>query len=232
MVAVAVAVTLGLFGCSSGSGGQPGMVPGPGQEFVTGDVTNFVAEDAQVAQPLATPFTLTATERGEGSVTIENALIGGTRSTISWSSGTPLPISGGGGLDLGPVHVEVDASGVTWGLDGSILTFVPGEYTAGAPVAVGSAGLASTRDSVSFQADAQTVLTSRGGVVVEADPQPLELTGPGKISVSGNLQVQTPDSTRKAGAVTFGPGPFEVTLTPGASGVTMKSVLQGDVTAS
>ena len=230
---VTVVLSAALAGCSSSPGGGESVVPGTGQEFVTGDVASFQADDAQVEQPLATPFTLTSTVRGEGSATIENALVNGKRSTISWSSGLPLPISGSGGLDLGAVHLEVDAGGVTWGLDGTTRNFVPGDYTATAPVAVGSAGLAATRDSVSFQADVQTVLISRGGVIVQDDPQPLKLTGPGKISVSGNLRVQTPDDTRRAGAVTFGPGPFEVTLTPGGStGVTMKSILQGNVTTT
>jgi len=233
-IGVVMAVIVGFTGCSaSDSGGQPTLVPGDGQEFVTGDVATFMADDAEAGQPLASPFTLEAAERGEGSATIDNALVDGRRTTISWSSGTPLPITGGGGLELGPVHVEVDPGGVTWGLDGGTRNFVPGTYRAGAAVAVGTAGIASTRDSVSFEADSQTVLNARGGVVVKVDPQSLKLTGPGKISVSGTLKVQDPDETREAGAVTFGPGPFEVDLTPGGStGVTLRSVLQGRVTAS
>jgi len=234
-------VVTGLFvasvvaGCSgsSGAGNDQGvLVPGPGQEFVTGDVAHFVADDAQWGRPLASPFTLTAVERGTADATIENALVGGTRTTISWPSGTPLPITGTGGLELGPVHVDVDAGGVTWALDGGARTFVPGDYQASASVAVGTGGIATPRDSVSFRADAQTVLTSRGGVVVHVDPQSLELTGPGRISVSGALQVQSPSSTRRASTVTFGPGPFKITITPGGSGPTLNAVLQGRATAS
>jgi hypothetical protein len=200
--------------------------------FVSGDVAHFMADDAQITAALAAPFTLTALERGTGNATIENALVDGKRSTISWGTGTPLPITGTGGLDLGPVHVDVDGTGVTWGLDGATRTFLPGTYHAGAPVAVGSGGIAAPRDAVDFTADSQTVLTSRGGVVVHLTPRPVELTGPGRISVSGRLRVQTSKGHRTAAAVTFGPGPFKVTLAPGSSGPTMSSVLQGTFTAA
>jgi hypothetical protein len=220
-------------GSSSGEGAQdPVLVPGPGQEFVTGDVAHFVADDAQWAKPLAAPFTLTAVERGTANATIENALVDGKRTTISWPSGTPLPITGTGGLELGPVHVDVDAGGATWALDGGERSFVPGDYQAAASVAVGTGGIATPRDSVAFHADERTVLTSRGGAVVHVDPQTLELTGPGKISVSGTLQVQSPSSTRRSTTVTFGPGPFKITLTPGGTGVAVNAVLQGKATAS
>lgn len=208
------------------------MVPGPGQVFVTGDVTRFVADDAQLATPLASPLTLTATERGVGGATIDNAVVGGKRSTISWGAGTPLPITGTGGLDLGPVHVEAGSAGITWTLDGRPRPFVPGVYHAGAPVAVGTVGIATSRDAVDFTADAQTVLTSRRGVVVYLDLRPIQLTGPGHVSVSGRLRVQTPDTTRPVANVAFGPGPFKVTLIPGAGGVAITSVLQGTFTAS
>jgi len=231
---VAVVMATGLAGCSSsGSKDEPVLVPGPGQEFVTGDVAHFVADDAQASQPLGSPFTLMAAERGAASATIENALVDGARSTISWSSGTPLPITGSGGLELGPVHVDVDPTGVTWGLDGGARSFLPGTYVAAASVAVGTGGLATPRESVEFEADERTVLTAQNGVTVHLDPEPLDLTGPGKTSVSGNLEVQSSDSTRSASAVTFGPGPFKVTLTPGGStGVRINAVLQGKATAS
>lgn len=229
----AIVLTAGLAGCSksssAGSGGndEPVLVPGAGQQFVTGDVSHFVADDAQASQPLASPFTLEG-ERGAAAATIDNALVGGRRTTISWPSGTPLPISGIGGLDLGPVHVDADPGGVTWALDGATRTFVPGSYTAEASVAVGTGGIAEPRESVSFQADDQTVLTSTGGVTVHVDSHNLELTGPGKISVSGTLRVQSPDSSRNASAVTFGPGAFKVTLAPGGNtGLRINAVVQG-----
>ncbi len=234
-----VVAAMGLAGCSTsssaGKGGsdEPVLVPGAGQEFVTGDVAHFLADDAQSSQPLASPFTLSATERGAASATIQDALVDGTRTTISWPSGTPLPITGTGGLELGPIHVDVNLSGITWAIDGAGRTFVPGTYDAGASVAVGTGGIATPRESVSFRADERTVLTSQGGVTVHVDSPGIELTGPGKVSVSGSLKVQSSDSTRQAAAVTFGPGPFKVTLTSGGNtGLRVNAVLQGRVTAS
>lgn len=234
VVLAAVACGGGSAGGSDGAGddGSSPRVPGPGQAFLTGTVDHFRAEDAQAPGPLATPFTLSAVERGAGGATIENAGVGGTRSTISWGTGTPLPISGAGGLDLGPVEVDVDAGGITWKIDGGARTFLPGAYRAGAPVAVGSAGLAAPREAVDFQAGEDTVLESHGGVVVKLDRRPLELRGPGKVSVSGRLRVQTPNSTKAATTVTFGPGPFTVTLTPTPVGYSIDSVLQGTFTAT
>ena len=230
-----------LAGCSSSSGksasptteadGPATIVPGSGQAFVTGDVTRLVADDAQVAEPLSTPFTIAAVERGTGSATIDKALVGGRRTTISWGTGTPLPITGAGGLELGPVHLEVDASGVSVRLDGT-WAFRPGTYRAGAPVAVGTGGIAASRDSVEFTADRQTVLTARGGVAVRRDPRRVELKGPGRLAISGRLQVQTPEATRPAATVTFGPGPFTVNLVPGGGRLTIDSVLQGTFTVA
>jgi hypothetical protein len=235
-----VAVAGTLAGCSGGGGGgahgggtdTAAVVPGAGQLFLTGQVERFTADDAQTPAPLGTPFTLSATERGVGNATIDNALVGGKRSTISWATGTPLPVTGAGGLDLGAAHVEVDGRGITWGLDGAGRAFVPGAYHAGASVAVGAGGLGAPRDGVDFGADERTVLTSRGGVVCHLGPQRLELQGPGRITVSGRLQVQTPTSRRTVGTLSFGPGPFKVTLSPAGGGLTIDSVLQGTFTAA
>ncbi len=207
-------------------------VPGPGQLFVTGDVSRLVAEDAVLKEPFNSPFTLTAVERGAGNATISNALVGGRRATISWATGTPLPITGSGGLDVGPVRVEVDARGaLSISLDGAARPFRPGSYRANAPVAVGTGGIAASRDGVDFTADGQTTLTTRG-VVVRRDPARVELEGPGKVSVSGRLQVQTPEGERPAATVTFGPGPFRITLQPRGDRVTIESLLQGQFTGS
>ncbi len=239
---VLLALATGMLGACARSPGEAGedrapveettYVPGPGQLFVTGDVSHLVADDAVLKEPFSSPFTLTAVERGSGNATIANALVGGRRSTISWATGTPLPITGSGGLEVGPVGVEVDARGaLSISLDGAARPFRPGNYRANAPVAVGSGGIAAPRDGVDFTADAQTTLTT-SGVVVRRDPTRVELEGPGKVSVSGRLQVQTPEGKRPAGTVTFGPGPFEITLQPRGNRVTIESVLQGQFTAS
>jgi hypothetical protein len=210
----------------------PGPPPAVGQAFVKGTVDKLSAEGAQ-GSPVPTPFTLNAVERGVGKATIENALVDGKRTSIAWGGGTPLPISGdGGAIDLAGTRVDVDATGISTGVDGAARPLKPGKYRAGAPVAVGLGGLATPRDAVDFTADAQTVISARGGVVVKTPPSPLALTGPGKLTASGQLQVRDNKTTKSAGSIQFGEGPYKVTLTPAAGRYQLDAVLQGPLTSS
>lgn len=207
------------------------VLPGPGQAFLTGDVERLVADNAH-GKTLESPFTITAVERGVGRLSIEKALVNGRRVTISWDGGTPLPISGEGGLDLGPTHVEIDKEGVAWSLDGAGRTFVPGTYDVGAPVAVGAQGIATPQEGVEFTADAETVLVARGGVVVRieiGDGDGVELEGPGKLEVSGNLEVQFPDRRSDTSSIRFGEGPFRLTVDLEGDKLKLDAVLQGQV---
>jgi hypothetical protein len=117
-------------------------------------------------------------------------------------------------------------------LDGAARAFVPGAYHAGAPVAVGAGGLSTPRDAVDFGADGRTVLVTRGGVVIHLDPRRLELEGPGRLMAAGRLRVRTAASNRSAATVRFGPGPFKVSLSPAAGGMSIDSVLQGGFDAT
>ncbi len=212
---------------------DPGPVPAPGQAFVKGTVDKLTAEGAQAA-PLAAPFTLIALERGVGKATIENALVDGKRTSIAWPGGTPLPITGDGGtIDLGGSKVEVDATGAaTWTVDGAARPLKPGAYRAGASVAVGVGGLATPRDAVAFTADARTMVTAHGGVVIKAAPARLELTGPGKVTATGQLQIRDATSTKPAAGIQFGEGPYTVTLVPAGARVQVDAILQGPLTRS
>ena len=211
-----------------------GPAPPPGQVFVRGTVDRLTAEGAQgPVSVIAAPFTLTALERGQGRATIENALVGGRRTSIVWGGGTPLPISGAGGsIDLGGTRVEVDGSGASWTVDGSARALKPGTYRAGAPVAVGAAGVGTPRDSVDFTADARTVISAQRGVVVKVPTGQLELTGPGKVTASGQLQVRDQTTLTPAGAFQFGEGPYTVKLNPVAGRLELGAVLQGPFTKS
>jgi hypothetical protein len=210
----------------------PGPAPAAGQAFVKGSVDKLTAEGAQGAA-IATPFTIAAVERGTGKATIENVLVDGKRTTIAWGGGTPLPISGDGGtIDLSGTKVDVDAGGATWTVDGSPRALKPGKYRAGAPVAVGVGGLATPRDLVEFTADAQSVISSRGGVVVKVPPGNLEVTGPGKVTVNGQLQLRDAKTTKAVTAIQFGEGPYKVTLTPAAGRFDIDAVLQGPLTST
>lgn len=209
-----------------------GPAPAPGQFFVKGSVDKLSADGAQTAA-IPTPFTIAAVERGTGKATIQNVLVDGKRTSIAWGGGTPLPISGdGGSIDLGGTTVAVDSGGATWTVDGASRPLKPGKYRAGAPVAVGLGGLATPRDSVDFTADSQSVIASTGGVVIKVPPATLQLTGPGKVTINGQLQVRDTKAIRPAAAVQFGEGPYKITLTPVAGRYDLDAILQGPLTSS
>ena len=210
-----------------------GPAPAPGQVFVRGTVDKLTAEGAQgAASTIAAPFTLTALERGVGRATIENALVSGRRTSIVWSGGTPLPITGtAGSIDLGGSKVEVDAAGAaTWTVDGGGRALKPGTYRAGAPVAVGATGVGTPRESLEFTADGRTVISAQRGVVVKTAPGPLEITGPGKVVATGQLQVRDQTTRTPATGFEFGEGPYTVKLKPVAGRVELDAVLQGPFT--
>lgn len=206
-----------------------GPAPAPGQVFVKGTVDTLTAEGAQPGA-VAAPFTLTAVERGVGKVTIENALVDGNRTSIAWSGGTPLPVTGAGGsLDLAGSKVQVDATGATWTVDGA-RPLKPGPYRLGAAVAVGVGGLATPRDAVSFTADARTAVSAQGGVVIKVAPAALELTGPGKVTATGQLQIRDQTGRTPAAGFQFGEGSYRVALNPVAGRLELDAVLQGPLT--
>lgn len=207
------------------------IVPGPDQAFLAGTVEQLVGDPAR-SGPLPTPVVLVSAERGQGRATIEEALVGGQRVTISWDGGVALPVSGGGGIELGSTRVEVRRDGITWTIDGAPRTFLPGTYRLGAPVALAAAGLATPREGVEFTADDRTVLNARGPVVVRTEPQSLELLGPGRLEVEGSLQVELPDSRRPATRLTFGSGPFRVNLEPTPSGYRLDGIVEGPLRVS
>ena len=207
------------------------VVPAPGQTLVTGTIQSFSADGA-VADLIPTPFTINAVERGAvRRATVEAAIVNGARKTIYWDAGQPLPVSGGGGLDLGPAHVDADARGVTWSITGTS-GFKPGHYRFESSVAVGSAGLPTPSDSgVAFDADSHTVLTASDGVVVHFDSPALKVDGPGTLRMTGTFTLKTASGTKPATTLAMASGPFKVTLTPGPGGVAVTATLQGPVTS-
>ncbi|MGH9224348.1 MAG: hypothetical protein ACRD2W_11335 [Acidimicrobiales bacterium] len=206
------------------------VIPGEGQAFVTGTATEITAEAAQ-AQPLKTPFSVTPVERGVGRASIEKALMGGRRVTITWDGGTPLPVSGEGELILGSTRVTLNEDGPVFSLDPVPRSFKPGTYSLGATVGVGTTGIGTPRDGVTFTADEQTIFVSRGAVVVKLSPQKVDLLGPGKLTMKGTLEVQFPDRTTDSSSVSFGGGPYRLTVEPGAAGLTVDAIFQGSVEA-
>jgi len=210
---------------------QVQVVPAAGQAFVTGTLDNLAAEKAQV-EPLATPLTIRG-ERGVSGVTIEKALVSGRRVTINWDGGTPLPLSSGGkgGLEFGATRVEVNGDGIVYSLDGAPRSFLAGTYSIATAVGVGASGIATPQDRVTFTADAQTALVSRGNPTIRSDVRRLDLLGPGELQARGTLKVQYPDRSVDATAVSFGGGPYRVTVDAARGGVRIDAILQGSVDA-
>lgn len=210
----------------------PGTAPlPPGQARVTGRVTALAA-DADVLDTIAPPFTVDLPERGAGGATIDGARVGGEAAAIVWDGGRPLTLTGDApGLDPSPAHVEVDPAAITIALgDGTARALTPGTYRLAAPVAVGSGGLATPRDRVTFTADAATTLTATGGARVRVARRPFRLDGPGSVRITGALEVRTADGVRPASTVVFGPGAFEVSLRPATGGWDLEATLQGPLT--
>jgi hypothetical protein len=204
------------------------IVPAAGQTFVTGNLTSLSADNA-VGPPLTPPFTITIASRGQGNADITGVLVGGQDVEIFWYGGQPLPVSGTGQLAIDGGAVSVDPGGITWMLDGAIRSLTTGHFNLGAPVAVGSGGLATPHQSIAFDAGSRSTMQTSGHAQVHLAPAPLRLTGPGSVTLQGDFQVQTSTASRHAQTVTFGPGSYDMALTPTASGDTIRATLQGAV---
>jgi hypothetical protein len=212
----------------------PEIVPGPGQTFVTGTITSMSADNA-VGPPLKPPFTITIPSRGQGNADLTGVLVGGRDVEIFWYGGQPLPVTGTGELAIDGGAVTVDGSGTTWMLDGAPRTVTPGHFNLGAPVAVGSGGLATPHQSVAFDAGAHSTVSTTGHAQVHLAPAALHLDGPGSVTLHGRFQLQTAAATRTVQAVVFGPGSYSIDLTPAgpsSGGDTIRATLQGPVSSS
>jgi hypothetical protein len=202
------------------------------QAEVAGTVTKLVAQEA-VGPVLSTPLSIEAGTRGVTRAVITDALVGGERVTISWDGGAPLPLTGEGGLRLGPAPVQVDGNGITWGLEGAPRRFVAGSYRVNFDVGVGREGIASVRPGgVAFEADDRTGLqVTRGGAFVRRPAAEITLEGaePAAALLEGELTLRTADETGTVAAVIFGPGDYEITLTPTTGGYTIRGLLEGPI---
>jgi hypothetical protein len=204
--------------------------PAPGQSLVSGTVTSLTADNANAAA-LKAPLTITVAAPGTGGADIRGVEVGGRTVAISWGGGRPLPLTsptGNGSLNLTGAPVTIDASGITWSLDGAPRSLTPGRYLVETPVAVGTSGLAQPRQSVTFNAGAGATLDTHGSAIVHLPPTAIHLDGPGRhLTLHGTFQVRTPHHNRTATSITFGPGSYSIDLTPVAGGYAVKAVLQG-----
>jgi hypothetical protein len=207
------------------------IVPAPGQAFLTGTITSLTSDNA-VGPPLTPPFTITIPVRGAGSADMTGVMAGGGNVEIYWYGGQPLPFSGTGTLVIGGGGLAVSASGTTWMLDGAVRSLTTGHFFLGSPVAVGTSGLATPYQTFSFDSGNQSTLVTTGNAQIHQAPADLHITGPGSVTIHGAMQMQTPTATTHVQTVTFGPGNYDITLTPIAGGDTIKATLQGPVSSS
>jgi len=246
MTAVANSGTLlpGQGGEPSTGGGDPGPQPGgtvvettvvtkevlpAGQAKVAGSAS-VLTVDGAVLDGVATPLTADVPERGLGraGAVIENAIVDGQRATISWDSGRPLVIEGAGAIAVGPVGVSADPQGSTVSFGEGTHGIAPAAYRIATPVAVGTSGLAEPREGgVSFTADAATTITFSGGAFTRVPPGVLRLRGEGKVAATGDFGVTERSEQRTAPSLDFGPGAYDVTVTPGTAGLTVAGTLEG-----
>lgn len=205
----------------------------PDQVEVTGTLTQLVADHA-VSDPLPTPFTIEATERGVTRAEVLNAVINKRKTIVHWDGGRPLPLAGNGRIDLGPSNVKVQRDAVVWTLEGAPRQLVAGTYRVGTTVAVGTSGIATPRDGVVFDGGQGTVLqVSKGGAFIRQPPREVRLQAgePGTVTFAGELTVRTSERTGKLASVRFGPGLYDIRLTPLAGGYRVVALLQGPLQA-
>jgi hypothetical protein len=198
----------------------------PGQTEVTGIVTYVRASPVQ-GPALPLPLTIAVPQRGAGGAVVSQAVMGKNRVSIVWDGGTPLVLRGAGALDVSPATVEVSAGGVRWFLDGHPVTFTaPGRYAALAPVAVGTAGLATPRAGADFTADATTGLSTHGGAYTDQPLAPVTLDGPGVVRMEGRLRVRTKDGAADRPTAAFPAGSYRISLTPGPDGIRIEALFE------
>src|SRR3546814_2676291 len=126
--------------------------------------SDLVLLTGAVLQPREVPTPLTVqSQRGFGNGgQITSVEVEGRASTISWDGGRPLVLSSGGPLVVDPSDVALVGDGMLLVLGGGAHALTPGPYQLDTPVAVGTEGIATPRDSVAFTAVEGTLLEARG----------------------------------------------------------------------
>lgn len=210
------------------------VVPAPGQLHVTGMVAVARAEGA-LPEPREVPAPLTISSvagfGNGGEITL--VTVDGVESTIVWDGGRPFVLSSGAGLVLDPGVLDVGPEGARFVLGGGVHRISPGTYRLDAPVAVGSQGIATPRDGVTFEAGPDAAFEARGDASLPlAAEQPHRFVGPGTVHLEGTFEVTDSTGTRAATVVDLAEGPFELTLEPVPEGWRITAVLQGETTAS
>jgi hypothetical protein len=199
---------------------------------VAGTLTSAQLSGA-VLQPRDVPTPLTVvSDRGFGNGgDVTSVQVAGDPSTIVWDGGRPFVLSSGGALVLDPVDVELRPDGLRLALATGVHALRPGTYQLDTPVAVGTAGIATPRDAVTFEAHEGSRFEPRGDAALVLGPTgPHRVTGPGRVDLVGTLQLTTAGGTSPAGALTAGEGAYDLTFTPTGSGAwTVDGIVAGPI---
>ena len=207
-----------------------------GAAQVSGTVTALHLELA-VPEPrsVPSPFTITANRGFGNGGTLTGVTVDGTVATIEWDAGRPFVIASGGELVLDPVRMDLTPEGVRLNLADGVHGFAPGTYHLETPVAVGTSGVAHPRETVVFQATAETRFEPRGDAALYLEPGRVHhLRGPGVVHLEGTLDLADASGTRAVTRLDAAEGPFEIALTPlgGDGGWRIDARLGGGITAA
>lgn len=211
--------------------GEGRLALGSGQVRVSGTVTAVHLEGA-VLDPRQVPTPLTVvSERGFGNgAELSGVTVGDAPASIVWDGGRPFVLSSGAGLELGPVAVDLDseAGGLRLALAGAH-TVLPGTYRLDTPVAVGSSGMATPRDSATFEAGDRSLLEAHGDAALVLQPGAAHrFTGPGLVRLEGLLELTDAAGTAPAPLFEMGDAAYELTFVAEGAGWTVQGLVDAD----
>jgi hypothetical protein len=212
--------TPAVTGATTTSTTASAVVPGPGQVAVHGTVTAVHLEGAVLTpRELPAPITVVS-DRGFGNGgELTGVLVDGRPATVVWDGGRPFVLSSGAALVVEPGPVDLVPEGLRLLLGGGAHRLRPGSYRLDTPVAVGSTGIATPRDGVTFDATDGSLFEARGdaGVVLGPDAA-RRFTGPGAVHLEGALELTDAAGTRAATTLDAAAVAFELTFTPDGAG--------------
>lgn len=192
-------------------------VPGEGQVQIFGTVRSIHLEGAVLApRTVPTPLTIGA-DRGFGNGgEITGVEVDGQAASIVWDGGRPFELIGGDGLILDPVTVDLIPDGLQLGLGGASHALRPGTYELDTPVAVGTVGIATPRDSVTFTTGDDALFEGRGdaSMLLGPDAPHYRFRGPGLVELEGSLAITGPNGLRETRSFDLSDGYYDLTFTP------------------
>lgn len=198
----------------------PGLDSDRGVIEVAGHVDEVHLETALLDEPrLPTPVTIES-DRGFGNGgEVGGVTVAGKDSSIVWDGGRPFVLSSGPAFVLDRVTVDLVDGKVRCGLAGGNHGFGAGDYELDTPVAIGSAGIATPRDSVAFTAGRGARFDAHGDAALTLEGEGSHtFTGPGRVHLVGDLVVTTETGQQGAGQLDLGNGAYELTLSPTEGG--------------